>query len=104
MNRIKKNDVAMVIAGDDAGKTGKVLSVISGSNKIVIEGINLVYKHVRRSQQNPQGGRIQKEAPMHISNVLPYCEKCDKGVRVKFETVNGKKTRVCKICSSPLPS
>ena len=104
MKRIKRTDVAMVIAGDDAGKTGKVLRVIPDANKIVIEGVNLVYKHVRRSQQNPQGGRIQKEAPLQISNVLPYCEKCEKGVKVKFETIKAKKTRVCKVCSSPFPS
>lgn len=103
MNRMKRNDVAMVVTGNDSGKTGKVLRLVAGSDMIVIEGINLVYKHVRRSQQNPQGGRIQKEAPIHISNVLPYCEKCEKGVRIKFEVVDGKKKRVCKSCSAPMP-
>lgn len=104
MERIKKNDTAVVIAGEDAGKSGKVLRVIPKRSKVVIEGVNLVYKHVRRSQQNPQGGRIQKEAPIDASNALPFCEKCDKGVRVRFEVKDGVKRRLCKTCSSPLPS
>ncbi|MHC4942481.1 MAG: 50S ribosomal protein L24 [Planctomycetota bacterium] len=101
MKRIKRNDLAMVIAGNDAGKTGKVLRLIPKDKKIVVEGINLVYKHVRRSQQNPQGGRIQKEAPINASNVMPYCEKCEKGVRVRFEIEKETKRRVCRICGTP---
>jgi len=101
MNRLKKNETAIVIAGEDAGKTGKVLRLTDDS-RVVVEGVNMIYKHVRRSQQNPQGGRIQKEAPIHVSNVMPYCEKCEKGVRVKFEIQDGKKRRLCRSCSSPL--
>ncbi|MBU0756305.1 MAG: 50S ribosomal protein L24 [Planctomycetes bacterium] len=101
MNRIKKNDIAMIMAGDDAGKTGKVLRLVTKKNQIVIEGANLIYKHVRRSQQNPQGGRIQKEAPINLSNVLPYCQKCDRGVKVKMDVNEGRKQRVCRICSTP---
>jgi large subunit ribosomal protein L24 len=103
MLRLKKNDVAMVMAGEDAGKTGKVLRLVPKSNRIVVEGVNLAYKHVRRSQQNPQGGRIQKEAPIDISNVLPYCEKCETGVKVRFEVKDGVKRRVCKKCGGSLP-
>lgn len=102
MKRLKKNETAILIAGEDAGKTGRVLRVISKKNQIVVEGINLVYKHVRRSQQNPQGGRIQKEAPVHLSNVLPFCEKCDKGVKVRFEIKDGQKSKVCKGCGAVL--
>ncbi len=102
MNRIKKNDTVVVIAGADSGKSGKVLRMILKKDQVVIEGINLVYKHVRRSQQNPQGGRIQKEAPIDASNALLYCEKCDKGVRVRFEVKDGVKTRLCRKCSSSL--
>jgi len=103
MNRIKKNDTAVVIAGEDAGKTGKVLRVIPDRGKIVVEGVNLIYKHVRRSQQNPQGGRIQKEAPIDASNALLFCEKCQRGVRVRFEVRDGVKRRVCKRCGNPFP-
>lgn len=103
MMRIKANDTAMVITGNDAGKTGKVLRILHGRNKIVVEGVNMVYKHVRRSQQNPQGGRIQKEAPIALSNVLPYCEKCEKGVRVRFEVKGDVKQRICKHCGTKFP-
>jgi len=102
MKRLKRNDIAFVIAGDDAGKTGKVLSINETRNRITIEGVNLVFKHVRRSQQNPQGGRIQREASFDMSNVLPYCEKCGKGVRIRVEVSDGTKQRVCKSCSTPL--
>ena len=101
MRRIMKNDTAMVITGDDTGKTGKVLRVNLKKNQIVVEGVNLVYKHVRRSQQNPEGGRIQKEAPFNLSNALPYCEKCEKGVKIRIESSDGKKRRLCKTCSAP---
>ena len=101
MDRLKKNDVGMVIAGANSGKTGKVLWVIPKSGRVVLEGVNLKFKHVRRSQQNPQGGRIQKESPIDISNVLPYCEKCEKGVKVHFEVNDGVKRRVCRKCSTP---
>ncbi len=104
MKRIKRNDMAYVTTGVDRGKTGRVLRVLDEKDRIVIEGVNMVYKHVRRSQQNPQGGRIQKENPMAISNVMVYCEKCQKGVRVRFAEQDGKKTRVCAKCSEPFPT
>lgn len=104
MKRIKKNDVVYVTTGTDRGKTGRVLRVLPDRDRIVIEGVNMIFKHVRRSQQNPQGGRIQKESPMAISNVLVYCEKCQKGVRVRFVESDGEKTRVCVKCSEPFPT
>jgi large subunit ribosomal protein L24 len=104
MNRLKKNDVAVVISGEDTGKSGKVLRIHHAKNQVVVEGVNLVYKHVRRSQQNPQGGRVQKEAPIALSNVMPYCEKCERGVKVKIEVKDGMKRRVCRSCSVPLPA
>jgi large subunit ribosomal protein L24 len=75
-----------VISGDHKGARGKVLRVMPDRQRVLIEGVNMVYRHVRRSRQNPQGGRIQKEAPIHISNVLPIDPKTDRGVRVRFET------------------
>ena len=84
----------VVICGVDKGKTGKVLRVIPDRDRIVVEGINRVWKHVRPSQRNPQGGRIQKDAPIHISNVLPVDPTTSKGTRVKFAVADGVKRRV----------
>jgi len=83
---IRKDDIVQVIAGDHKGATGKVLRVIPKRNRVVVEGVNTVWRHVRPSRKNPQGGRLQKEAPIHISNVLPVDEKTRKGTRVRFET------------------
>ena len=78
---IKTNDIVEVIAGDDIGVRGKVLSVDHQAGKVVVEGVNRVYKHVRRSQRNPQGGRLSKEMPIQMSNVLLVCQKCSKPTR-----------------------
>ncbi len=104
MMRLKAGDLAVITAGADKGMTGKVLRILQHSDRVVVEGTNMVYKHVRRSQQNPQGGRIRKENPLAISNVMPYCEKCQKGVRIRFEVKDSKKIRMCCKCSEPFPS
>ncbi len=83
--RIRKDDLVVVVAGDHKGARGKVLRVIPEKQRVVVEGVNRIYRHVRRSRQNPQGGRVQKEAPIHISNVMPLDPKADRGVRVRFE-------------------
>jgi large subunit ribosomal protein L24 len=100
---IRKGDIVEVIAGDDAGTakartTGRVLRVIAKSNKIVVEGVNKVYKHLRPSRQNPQGGRLSKEMPIAVSNALLYCPSCTRGVRIAKRLADGTKTRVCKKC------
>ena len=71
---VRKNDTVQVIAGDDAGKKGKVLNIMTKNKRVVVEGINYIQKHVKRSEKNPQGGRMQKEAPMSLSNVLVICK------------------------------
>lgn len=91
---IKSGDQVMVVTGADKGKVGKVLRVLTGKGRVVIEGMNRVWKHVRPSRQNPQGGRIQKEAPIHMSNVMPLDPGTGKGTRVKFSMIDGKKHRV----------
>lgn len=68
--RILRDDMVMVIAGDDKGKTGRVLRVDREKSRVVVEGINLVHRHIKPSQQNPQGGRVKREAPFHVSNVM----------------------------------
>lgn len=100
---IKTNDTVEVIAGDDKGERGKVLSIDRDEGRLVVEGINRVYKHVRRSQRNPQGGRLSKEMPIQISNVLLLCNRCNRGVRTGSRVVkNGSKERFCKKCGAAL--
>jgi large subunit ribosomal protein L24 len=91
--RIRKDDVVFVRSGDDKGKTGKVLRLV-GDDKVVVEGVNVVWKHLKPTQQNQRGGRIQKEAPIHISKVQPVDPKTGKGVRVKFADKDGTKHRL----------
>ena len=94
-SHIKKGDKVEIIAGDSKGKTGKVMKMIKDKDRVVVEGLNLVYKHVRPSQKNPQGGRIRVEQSIHMSNVLPVSSKSSKGQRVHYEAgSDGKKKRV----------
>src|SRR5882672_7852379 len=91
---IKSGDTVMVTTGADKGKTGRVLRVLTGRGRVVVEGVNRVWKHVRPSQRNPQGGRIQKDAPIHISNVMPIDSATGKPTRVRFEDRDGRKHRI----------
>lgn len=91
---IRKNDLVEVISGAHRGARGKVLRVDPDACKVVVEGVNLVFRHVRPTRRNPQGGRVQKEAPLHLSNVLPVDSAKGKGSRVRFETGGGEKRRV----------
>jgi large subunit ribosomal protein L24 len=92
---IKKGDIVEIIAGDHKGATGRVLRVIREKNRVVVQGHNIAKKHVRPSRKNPQGGRINVEQPIHISNVLPVNPKSSKGGRVRFEVdENGGKKRL----------
>lgn len=101
MRNVRKDDIVRVVSGDDRGKEGKVLRVIPGKDRVVVEGVNFVYKHVKPSQKYPRGGRIQKEAPVHASNVLPVCPNCGKAVRIKYKVdEDGEKRRICGKCGS----
>jgi large subunit ribosomal protein L24 len=92
---IKKGDVVEIISGDHKGATGRVLRVIPEKNRVVVQGHNIVKKHVRPSRKNPQGGRINVEQPIHISNVLPVNPKSSKGSRVRYRVdQRGGKKRV----------
>ena len=99
---IKQGDTVVVVTGADKGKTGKVLRIVTGKDRVVIEGINRVWKHVRPSQRNPQGGRIQKDAAIHLSNVMPLDPTTGKGTRVRFKEVNGRKHRMAVKSSTDL--
>ena len=94
-SKIKKDDLVQVIAGKDKGKSGKVLSVDTKNNKVLVEGVNVVYKHSKPSMTNQQGGIIEKEAPIDISNVM-YVHK-GKPVRVGFQGEKKDKVRVAKV-------
>jgi large subunit ribosomal protein L24 len=103
--KIKRGDMVVVTVGDDAGKTArKVLEIIDGGKKILVEGVNRVYKHVRRGHpKSPQGGRLSREMPIDISNVALFCDKCGRGVRVGFKyNADGSKIRQCKRCQASL--
>jgi large subunit ribosomal protein L24 len=91
---IKRGDTVVVITGSDKGKQGKVLKVLPDKDRVVVEGIHRVWKHVRPSQRNPQGGRIQKDAAIHVSNVQPLDPTTGKGTRVRFEVRDGVKHRI----------
>jgi large subunit ribosomal protein L24 len=99
--RIKKDDIVFVRSGDDKGRTGKVLRLV-GEDKVLVEGINVVWKHLKPTQQSPKGGRIRKEAPIQISKVQPVDPKTGKGTRVKFPTANGEKKRIASKSGSDL--
>lgn len=107
---IKKNDTVQVIAGRDKGKTGKVVKVDSKDGRITVEKVNMVKRHLKPSQQHPQGGILERELPLHYSNVLLMCSKCNRGVRHGHKMVAKKegktekmvKVRICKSCGESL--
>ena len=102
MSLLKKDDTVQVISGEDKGKRGTVLRVDRENDRVTVQGINLVYKHLRRSQKHPQGGRIQMEAPIHISNVM-LIGKDGKPTRVKMVTgSDGKRVRASAKGGTPL--
>jgi large subunit ribosomal protein L24 len=97
--KIAKNDIVEVIAGNDRGKRGKVLKVLPGTNRVVVEGVNFIHRHTRPKRQGTQGGIIEKEAPIDISSVMLICSKCNRGVRVRTKVLADKsKARVCSDC------
>lgn len=96
MMRVKKNDTVVVITGKDKGKKGKVLRVFPKANRVLVEGVNIMTKHQKPNAINPQGGIVSKEAPLHISNVMPLDPETGKGTRVRIEEKDGRKVRVAK--------
>jgi large subunit ribosomal protein L24 len=98
--RIRKDDIVYVRSGDDKGRTGKVLRL--EGDYVVVEGINVLWKHLKPTQQAPKGGRIRRESPIHMSKVQPVDPKTGKGARVKYPTANGEKRRVAVKTGSDL--
>jgi large subunit ribosomal protein L24 len=100
---VAKNDTVVVIAGDDRGKTGKVLKVFPKTRKIIVEKVNFIIRHTRPTQRVQQGGRVEREAPIDASNVMVYCQKCGKGVKVRrVRLADGRRVRACKSCGEML--
>jgi len=97
--KLKKDDPIIVISGKEKGKTSKVLKIDKTKDKVFAEGLNIVKRHVKPNQLNPEGGIVEKEMPIHISNVMYYCKKCGKGVRLGYKVLeSGNKQRFCKSC------
>lgn len=96
---IKKNDTVLVKTGDEKGKKGRVVSVQVAKNRVLVEGINIIKKHMKPNKKYTQGGIIEKEGPIQKSNVMLVCPKCDKTTRIGQNILeNGKKIRLCKKC------
>ena len=97
--KVRKNDTVLVIAGKDKGKKGKVRFAHPKKDRLLVEGINLIKKHTRAVRQVRQAGIIEREAPIHISNVMLLCSKCNRPTRIGFRFLeDGKKVRICRIC------
>lgn len=107
LQRIKKGDTVFVISGREKGKHAKVLEILSKTEKVLVERLNLVKRHMRPNQKNQQGGIVEKEAPLALCVVMPYCLKCNKGVRVRTKIEKDKKgkitkSRICAKCGESL--
>jgi large subunit ribosomal protein L24 len=103
---IMKNDNVLVICGNDKGKTGKVLRVFPKDQRITIENINFIKRHTRPTTANPQGGVVEREAPVHVSNVMLFCSKCNRGTRVRQKSLKDEfttKVRLCSKCGEVIP-
>jgi large subunit ribosomal protein L24 len=96
---IKKNDTVLVITGKEKGKRGRVISVYPAKERLLVEKINMIKKHMKPTRKYTQGGIIEKEAPIQISNVMLICPKCSKPTRIGNSSLqDGRKVRMCKKC------
>lgn len=96
---IKKNDTVMVITGKEKGKRGRIISFYPSKNSLLVEKVNIIKKHMKPSRKYTQGGIIEKEAPLCVSNVMLICPKCNKPTRIGNTSLqDGRKVRVCKKC------
>jgi len=103
VNKIRKNDVVYVLAGRDKGKTGKVFKVMPEKGRALVEGVNYVKKHTRKAKADQQGGIVQMESAIHISNIALFCKSCNKASHVGINILaDGTRTRYCKRCKEAI--
>jgi len=103
MLHVKMNDIVKILAGKDKGKTGKVLKVYPIKKRAIVQGVNFTKKHARRSRQDEQGGIIQREAPLDLSNIAIVCKGCSQATRVGSDVLkDGSRVRYCKKCKEVL--
>lgn len=100
--KLRKNDKVKIIAGKDKGKQGKIEKVYPKSNKVLVMGINIYKKHIKKNEQFPQGGKVDLPRPIDVSKVMLICPKCNQPTRVGFIIENKKKWRICKKCQTKL--
>ena len=97
--KIGKGDTVQVISGDERGKRGKVLKVFPKKSRVIVEGVNFIIRHTRPSRVNQQGGRLEKEAPVNVSNLMLICRSCDSPIRAKIKRqADGTRLRTCHRC------
>ena len=99
---VRKDDTVVVLSGDSKGVKGKVIDVSVKEGKVLVEGANIIHKHVKPRKQGETGGIVDTEGAIYACKVALYCEKCNQGVRVKHNIVDGKKVRVCAKCGAQL--
>ncbi len=99
---VKKNDTVVVLSGKDKGKQGKVLNVDPKAGKVIVEKVNMAFRHQKPRKQGEQGGIIQKETPLYACKVMTVCPKCGKPSRPAHKVTDGKKVRVCKHCGAEM--
>ena len=103
MRRIKREDTVLVIAGKNRGKQGQVRQVLPDQNRVVVQGVNMIKRHMRQRAMGTQAGIVEKEAPLHVSKVMLICKSCNHPVRVGFRVrPDGAKVRVCRACGEDI--
>ena len=101
--KVVKNDTVLVVSGNYKGKKGKVLKVFPKKYRVIVEGVNFIKRHTKPTQKNQQGGIVEKEAPIHVSNLMVVCPKCDAPTRLGRKVLeDGKKIRICRSCGEML--
>ncbi len=104
-SRIRKGDMVVVISGKDKGKTGKVMRVLVEDDRVVVEGVNLVKRHMRPTPRSPSGGILEREQPIYACKVMPVDPKTNKGTRVRFKSLeDGRKVRVAVTSGDEIPA
>ncbi|MCD7733917.1 MAG: 50S ribosomal protein L24 [Clostridiales bacterium] len=99
---VKKGDKVIVLSGKDVGKTGEVIAVLPKESKVIVEGVNVCYRHTKARKQGDESGIIKKACPIYACKVMRVCPKCGKPTKAASKIVDGKKTRVCKKCGAEI--